>query len=397
MKLNKNFLNLKEGYLFAAISEKVAARKAELAEPAKDSQKIISLGIGDVTLPLTKTVIEALNEAVSEMSRKETFKGYAPYRGYPFLIDAIKNYYKETKGVSLDDDEIFVSDGAKSDVGNILDIFEPGFALVPDPVYPVYVDTNVMAGAKIKYINAIKENNFLPAPDIGENADLIYLCSPNNPTGAVYNKKQLKSWVDYAIYKKAVILFDSAYEAFITDKNLPSSIFEIEGAEKCAIEFCSFSKTAGFTGMRCAYTVIKKELEFDGVKLNDMWTRRQATKFNGTSYVTQRAAAAAFSDEGLKESRASVKYYLENAKIICDAFRKWGVWFTGGANSPYVWFKCPKNYSSWEFFDLLLSEANVVSTPGAGFGVNGEGFTRLTAFGTREDVVEALSRIERFF
>jgi len=393
MKINTNYLKLKESYLFSDIAKKTAAYKAE--NPNAD---IIRLGIGDVTLPLCDAVIKAFHEATDEMAKKESFKGYGPEQGYGFIKDAIKDYYKTEDSVELDPDEIFISDGAKSDLGNILDIFaKDNTVLVPDPVYPVYVDTNTMDGRNIVYMNGNAENNFLPMPDDKVDADIIYLCSPNNPTGAAYNHAQLKAWVDYATKKGAIILFDAAYESFITTKELVRSIYEIEGARNCAIEFCSFSKTAGFTGTRCGWTIVPMELESEGVKLNKLWLRRQTTKFNGVSYPVQRAAAAVFTEEGRKQIAENLNYYRENAKIITAALDELGIWYTGGVNSPYIWLKCPNNMGSWEFFDLLLTKANVVGTPGAGFGEMGEGFFRLTAFGDRERTREAVERIKKLF
>ena len=390
MQINSNYLNLQDSYLFSTIAKKVNAFQA-----ANPQASIIRLGIGDVTLPLCDAVVQALHDAVSEMGVKETFKGYGPEQGYGFLKDAIKDYYA-SHGVTLESDEIFISDGAKSDLGNILDIFgTDNVVLIPDPVYPVYVDTNVMAGRKVVFMNANAENGFLPLPDEKVKADLIYICSPNNPTGAVYNREQLKAWVDYANAQDAVILFDAAYECFVKDPALPRSIFEIEGARTCAIEFCSFSKIAGFTGTRCGYTVIPMELSRQGVALHKLWLRRQTTKFNGVPYIVQRGAAAVFTPEGQKQIQENLGYYMENAKIIADAMREMGIWFTGGEHSPYIWLKCPNNMGSWEFFDLLLEKANVVGTPGAGFGVNGEGFFRLTAFGDRENTKEAVARMKK--
>ena len=390
MQINSNYLNLQDSYLFSTIAKKVNAFQA-----ANPQASIIRLGIGDVTLPLCDAVVQALHDAVSEMGVKETFKGYGPEQGYGFLKDAIKDYYA-SHGVTLESDEIFISDGAKSDLGNILDIFgTDNVVLIPDPVYPVYVDTNVMAGRKVIFMNANAENGFLPLPDEKVKADLIYICSPNNPTGAVYNREQLKAWVDYANAQDAVILFDAAYECFVKDPALPRSIFEIEGARTCAIEFCSFSKIAGFTGTRCGYTVIPMELSRQGVALHKLWLRRQTTKFNGVPYIVQRGAAAVFTPEGQKQIQENLGYYMENAKIIADAMREMGIWFTGGEHSPYIWLKCPNNMGSWEFFDLLLEKANVVGTPGAGFGVNGEGFFRLTAFGDRENTKEAVARMKK--
>ena len=390
MKINENYLALKESYLFSDIAKKVAAFTAAYPEAS-----IIRLGIGDVTLPLVPAVVEALESASREMGVKETFRGYGPEQGYGFLKDAIKDYYA-AKGVSLESDEIFVSDGAKSDLGNILDIFSTdNTVLVPDPVYPVYVDTNIMAGRKIVYASANEQNDFLPMPDTSVHADIIYICSPNNPTGAVYTKEQLEKWVAYALEQKAVILFDSAYESFVRDDSLPTSIYAVEGAKKCAIEFCSFSKTAGFTGTRCGYTVVPNELESGGVKLNKLWLRRQTTKFNGVPYIIQKGAAAVFTPEGQKQIRANIDYYMENARLVSETLQGMGIWHTGGKNSPYIWLKCPNGMKSWEYFDYLLENAHVVGTPGAGFGVNGEGFFRLTAFNSRENVLEAVKRIQK--
>ncbi len=389
MKINENYLALKESYLFSDIAKKVAAFTA-----AHPEASIIRLGIGDVTLPLVPAVVEALESASREMGVKETFRGYGPEQGYGFLKDAIKDYYA-AKGVSLESDEIFISDGAKSDLGNILDIFSTdNTVLVPDPVYPVYVDTNIMAGRKIVYASANEQNDFLPMPDTSVHADIIYICSPNNPTGAVYTKEQLEKWVAYALEQKAVILFDSAYESFVRDDSLPTSIYAVEGAKKCAIEFCSFSKTAGFTGTRCGYTVVPNELE-GGVKLNKLWLRRQTTKFNGVPYIIQKGAAAVFTPEGQKQIRANIDYYMENARLVSETLQGMGIWHTGGKNSPYIWLKCPNGMKSWEYFDYLLENAHVVGTPGAGFGVNGEGFFRLTAFNSRENVLEAVKRIQK--
>ncbi|MBQ8552427.1 MAG: LL-diaminopimelate aminotransferase [Clostridia bacterium] len=393
MKINQNYKNLKASYLFSDIAKKTAAYKAQ--NPDAD---IIRLGIGDVTLPLCSAVVDAFHKAADEMGVKESFKGYGPEQGYGFLKDAIKDYYKAEDGVTLEADEIFISDGAKSDLGNILDIFaKDNTVLVPDPVYPVYVDTNIMDGRNIVYMNGTAKNNFLPMPDDSVDADLIYLCSPNNPTGAAYNHEQLKAWVDYATKKGAIILFDAAYESFVISKELVRSIYEIEGARNCAIEFCSFSKIAGFTGTRCGWTVVPMELEADGMSLNKMWLRRQTTKFNGVSYPVQLAAAAVFTPEGRAQIAENLAYYRENAKIITAALDELGIWYTGGVNSPYIWLKCPNGMGSWEFFDLLLTKANVVGTPGAGFGAMGEGFFRLTAFGDRERTREATERIKKLF
>lgn len=392
MKINQNYLNLEDSYLFSTIAKKVAEFTAKNPEA-----NLIKMGIGDVTLPLAPVVVEALKKAADEMGVKETFKGYGPEQGYAFLREAIKKYYSK-KSVELDIDEIFISDGAKSDLGNILDIFGlDNTVLVPDPVYPVYVDTNVMAGRKIVYANANEENGFLPLPDENVKCDIIYICSPNNPTGAVYTKDGLKKWVDYAIKNDAIILYDAAYECFIKSTDLPSSIYEIEGAKECAIEFCSFSKTAGFTGTRCGYTVVPKTLVKQGVSLNKFWVRRQTTKFNGVPYIVQRAAEAVFSEKGQAQIQENIAYYSENAKIIADTMDEKGIWYTGGKHSPYIWIKCPNNMTSWDFFDLLLNKIAVVGTPGSGFGKNGEGYFRLSSFGNREKTIEAMERFKKLF
>lgn len=388
MKINENYSNLEQSYLFSTIAKKVK----EFTENNPD-KKIIRLGIGDVTLPLCKCVVKAMHKAVDEMGVQETFRGYGPEQGYQFVSSAVQGYYAK-RGVSLELDEIFISDGAKSDLGNILDLFsKDNTVLVPDPVYPVYVDTNIMAGRKVIFANANGENEFLPMPEIGVKADLIYICSPNNPTGAVYNKEQLKKWVDYALSNNAIILFDAAYESFISDENLPRSIYEIEGAKNCAIEFCSLSKTAGFTGTRCGYTVVPRELG----KLNKYWLRRQTTKFNGVPYIIQRGAEAVFTEQGQKEIKENIAYYKENAKLISETLTRLGIWHVGGKHSPYIWLKCPNNMSSWDFFDYLLENAQVVGTPGAGFGKNGEGYFRLTSFGSKENTIEAMKRFEKLF
>ena len=390
MNINKNYQNLEDSYLFSTV-----ARKQREFQEANPDKKVIRLSIGDVTLPLAPAVIEAMHKAVDEMGTKEGFHGYGPEQGYDFLKQSIQSYYA-SHGTQLETDEIFISDGAKSDVGNILDLFsQDNVVLVPDPVYPVYVDTNTMAGRKIVYMNANEENGFLPLPDASVKADIIYLCSPNNPTGAVYDRDGLKAWVDYALANNAILLFDAAYECFVTSDDLPRSIYEIEGAKKCAIEFCSFSKTAGFTGTRCGYTVVPMELEFDGVKMNKMWLRRQTTKFNGVPYIVQRGAAAVFTEEGMAQIQENLGYYQENARILSEALDELGIWYTGGKNSPYIWLKCPNGMESWEFFDYLLENANVVGTPGAGFGKNGKNFFRLTAFGDREQTIEAVERIKK--
>lgn len=390
MKYNQHFNDIAQNYLFAEVADR--ASKYAAAHPEK---QVLKLGIGDVTLPLAPAVISAMHSAVDEMAQKATFKGYGPYEGYEFLRAAIKGYYA-ANGIEIGLDEIFVSDGAKSDLGNILDIFATeNTVLVPDPVYPVYVDTNVMAGRKVLFANATKENGFLPMPDYSVDCDVIYICSPNNPTGAAYTVAQLKEWVDYALNKGAVILYDCAYESFISEKGLARSIFEVEGARGCAIEFYSFSKIAGFTGVRCGCTVIPKELGKNGLNANKLWYRRQATKYNGTPYIIQRGAAAVFTEDGLAQIRQNIAYYKQNAATIATCMDELGIWYTGGKNSPYIWLKCPNGLGSWEFFDLLLNEAQVVGTPGAGFGKNGEGFLRLTAFGSSQTTQEAVSRIKR--
>lgn len=391
MNINTNYQNISDSYLFSTIAKKVNEFVA-----ANPDKKIIRLGIGDVTLPLCKVVVNALKAASEEMGVQETFHGYGPEQGYDFLKTKIQSYYKNNH-VELDLDEIFISDGAKSDLGNILDLFAvDNTVMVPDPVYPVYVDTNTMAGRKIIYIDANAENDFLPLPDESIKADIIYLCSPNNPTGAVYNKDQLKAWVDYANKNNAVILFDSAYECFITDENLPRSIYEIEGAKNCAIEFCSLSKMAGFTGTRCGYTVVPKAIKSGEIMLNKMWLRRQTTKFNGVPYIIQKGAEAVFTPEGQTEIQENLNYYKENARIISDTLKKHNIWHIGGQHSPYIWLKCPNNMTSWEFFDYLLNNVQIVGTPGSGFGKNGEGYFRLTSFGSRENTLEAVKRLDEF-
>ena len=391
MKVNENYKNIAQSYLFSTIAKKVNDYTQTHAD-----KKIIKLGIGDVTLPLCKCVVKALKDASDEMGIKETFKGYGPEQGYEFLKTSIQQYYKG-HGVDLQNNEIFISDGAKSDLGNILDLFDKdNTVLVPDPVYPVYVDTNIMNGRKIVYINANADNEFLPLPDENIKADIIYICSPNNPTGAVYNKEQLKKWVDYANNNNAVILFDSAYECFITDENLPRSIYEIEGATTCAIEFCSFSKMAGFTGTRCGWTIVPSSLIFEDMSLNKMWLRRQTTKFNGVPYIVQKGAQAVFTPDGQKEIQENLNYYKENAKLISDVLKKHNIWHIGGKHSPYIWLKCPNNMKSWEFFDYLLENVQIVGTPGSGFGNNGEGYFRLTSFGSKENTKEAVERLDKF-
>ena len=388
MKINEHYLELEDSYLFSTVARK--QREYQQAHPEK---KVIRLSIGDVTLPLAPVVIKAMEDAVKEMGSKATFRGYGPEQGYDFLREAVQAYY-QGHGVSLDVDEIFISDGAKSDLGNLLDIFSlDNTVMIPNPVYPVYQDTNIMLGRQVIYAEAGEENGFLPLPDPAVKADIIYLCSPNNPTGAVYSREQLAAWVEYAKKNDAVILYDAAYECFIRDDETPHSIFEIEGAKECAIEVCSFSKTAGFTGTRCGYTVVPMALVSGGTPLNHLWLRRQTTKFNGVPYIVQRGAAAVFTEEGQMQVREAVDYYRENAKIMVDGMKKMGIWFTGGVNSPYIWMKCPGGRTSWEFFDYLLENAGVVGTPGSGFGRNGEGYFRLTAFGDQAETREAMERM----
>lgn len=389
LKINENYAKLKESYLFSEIAHRVSAFSKEHPE-----KKLIRMGIGDVTLPLCDAVVSAMKQASEEMGKAETFRGYGPEQGYDFIKEKIREYYAK-RGVSLSPDSIFISDGAKSDLGNILDIFsKDNTVLIPDPVYPVYVDTNVMDGRKIVFADANEKNGFLPLPNDKTDADIIYICSPNNPTGAVYDREVLTKWVDFAKKHGSVILFDAAYEAFVADKELPRSIYEIEGAKECAIEFCSLSKTAGFTGTRCGYTVVPEELIFGGHSLNKFWLRRQTTKFNGVSYIVQRAAEAVFSDEGQKQIIENINYYRENARIITSAFDELGITYFGGKNSPYIWMKCPDGMDSWTFFDRLLTDAGVVGTPGAGFGENGEGFFRLTSFSNHENTTEAMERFK---
>lgn len=402
MKINENFLKIESSYLFSNIAKKVKAYSA--ANPDKE---IIRLGIGDVTRPLAPACIEAMHKAVDEMANAETFQGYPPEYGQDFLLDAIlENDYK-ARGIDLDKTEIFVSDGAKSDCGNIGDIFSlDNCVAVCDPVYPVYVDTNVMMGragdktengwSNIVYMPCTAENNFLPALP-KEHVDIIYLCFPNNPTGMTATKAELQKWVDYANREGAVILFDSAYEAFITEDDVPHSIYELDGAKTCAIEFRSFSKTAGFTGVRCGYTVVPHDLKFNGTELNAMWARRQATKFNGVSYITQCAAAACYTGEGKQQIRDIIAYYQKNAKTIYDGLQACGFTVYGAVNSPYVWLKTPDDMKSWDFFDLLLEKIQVVGTPGEGFGPSGEGYFRLTAFGSAENTEKAVERIKAYF
>ncbi|MDR1672166.1 MAG: LL-diaminopimelate aminotransferase [Bacteroidales bacterium] len=401
--VNENFLRLPGSYLFAEIAKKIAAHKSEYP-----NHHVISLGIGDVTQPLAPVVIKALQDATLEMASEKTMRGYAPDQGYPFLVNAILKNDFEARGISLDADEIFVSDGAKSDTGNIGDILSAdNIIAITDPVYPVYVDTNVMAGragtlidgrwSNIEYLDCTAENNFIPELP-KQRVDVVYLCYPNNPTGTTLTRTHLKAWVDYALANEVLLLYDAAYEAFITDPEVPHSIYEIEGAKQCAIEFHSFSKTAGFTGLRCAYTVVPKELkayaqEDADISLNTLWKRRQSTKFNGTAYIVQRAAEATYSPEGKQQIRAVIDYYMENARTIKSGLETLNMKVYGGVNAPYIWAKTPYNKSSWEYFDFLLHHLHIVTTPGSGFGKSGEGYIRLTAFGNRNDTLEAVNRM----
>lgn len=407
IKINENFLELQDSYLFATIAKKVAEFTKE-----NPDKKVIKLGIGDVTRPIPEAILEAMHKATDEFKKTETFRGYGPEQGYDFLREKIKENDYKTRGVEIDIDEIFVSDGAKCDCGNIVDIFsQDNKVAITDPVYPVYLDTNVMSGRSgkynkesdkyenIVYIPATSKNNFVPELP-KEKVDMIYLCYPNNPTGTTLTKEQLKVWVDYAKENKAIILFDAAYEAFISDEDVPHSIYEIEGAKEVAIEFRSFSKTAGFTGIRCAFVVIPKQLKGysesgEEISLNKLWNRRHCTKFNGVSYVTQRAAEAIYTEEGKKQVKENIDYYKENAKIIKKGLEEAGYTVYGGVNSPYVWLKLPDGVKSWDFFDKLLTKANVVGTPGVGFGPSGEGYFRLTGFGTKENTIEAIERIKK--
>ncbi len=388
-KINGNYANIKESYLFSDVAKKINVFLAD-----NPDKTVIRMGIGDVTQPLVKPVVEKLVSASKEMGEKETFRGYGPEQGYGFLKEKIAAYYRDVIGADVSEDEIFISDGAKSDIANITDLFDDSNVIcVPDPVYPVYVDTNVMRGRKIVYVKGNESNGFLPLPDENTEGDIFYLCSPNNPTGAAYNYEQLKLWVDFVAKRDGIILYDAAYESFVSE-DLPRSIFEIDGAKTCAIEFCSLSKTAGFTGTRCGYTVVPTALIRDGMSLNKMWLRRQTTKFNGVSYVVQRGAEGVFTKDGLEAVKKTIKIYKNNAEIIAEALKECGVYFTGGINSPYIWLKCPDGMTSWEFFDLLLNECQIAGTPGSGFGECGEGYFRLTAFNNEDHTKEAMRRIK---
>lgn len=383
-----NYANLKDSYLFFNIAQKVKAYLEK--NPGKH---IYRLGIGDVSLPLCDAVIKALHEAVDDQANKERFHGYMPECGAPFLREIIANFYAD-KDIKLDVDECFVSSGASDELGDILDLFDRSCsALVIEPAYPAYVDANVIAGREIIHLASGKENGFLPVPDENTRADIVYTCSPNNPTGAVFSRSQLQKWVDFANKNGSVILFDAAYEAYIEDESLPHSIFELEGAKTCAIEICSLSKTAGFTGTRLGYTVIPKALERNGMNLNDMWVRNRTTKTNGVSYILQKGGAAVFTPEGQRQIRENINIYKNNAKVIMEALDKLGIWYCGGKNAPYIWLQCPNGMGSWEFFDYLLNEIQVVGTPGQGFGACGEGYFRFSTFGSPEDTKEAARRL----
>ena len=385
---NMHYAELKDSYLFYHINQKT---KAYLND--HPDQHLYRMGIGDVSLPLCDVVIDALHKAVDDQAKKETFRGYVSERGAMFLRQAIAEYYEE-KGIKVFPDEVFISSGASDELGDILDLFDrKTTALVMEPAYPAYVDANVMSGRKVIRLAAGEENGFLPMPKKNLDADVIYICSPNNPTGAVFNREQLQEWVDFANKKEIVILFDAAYEAFIEDPNLPHSIFEIPGARTCAIEICSLSKTAGFTGTRLGYTIIPSELERKGMNFNAMWVRNRTTKTNGVSYIIQRGGAAAFTPEGQRQIHKNIQVYKQNAVYLMEALDKLGIWYCGGKNAPYIWMKCPKGMTSWEFFDYLLTEIQVVGTPGEGFGACGEGYFRFSTFGSPEDTKEAARRI----
>lgn len=385
---NRHYAELKDSYLFYHIAQKTAAY-----QQAKPDKRLLRLGIGDVTLPLCPAVIDALHAAVDDQSRRESFRGYMPECGAPFFREAVAGFYA-SRGIALEPDEVFVSGGASDELGHILDLFDPAdTALVIEPAYPAYVDANVMSGRKVVHLSSGQENGFLPVPDAQTKADILYICSPNNPTGAVFDREKLTAWVDYANRTGAVILFDAAYEAFIEDPTLPRSIFEIDGARTCAIEICSLSKTAGFTGTRCGYTVIPHELIRGGMSLHDMWVRNRTTKSNGVSYILQRGGAAVFSPEGQRQIRENIRIYKQNAALLTAALDRAGVWYCGGKNAPYIWMKCPGD-SSWAFFDTLLEKTQIVGTPGEGFGACGEGYFRFSMFGSPEDTAEAARRLE---
>ncbi len=390
LKPNVHYAELKDSYLFYNIAQKTKAYV-----DAHPGTHLYRMGIGDVSLPLCGAVIRELYGAVDDQAKQESFHGYMPECGDPELRKTIAEYYGR-RGISLDPEEVFVSSGASDELGDILDLFDvSNSSLVIEPAYPAYVDANVMTGRKVVHLPSGKENGFLPVPDEGMEADLLYICSPNNPTGAVFSKEQLKEWVDFANRRGAVILFDAAYEAFIEDPELPHSIFEIEGARTCAIEICSLSKTAGFTGTRMGYTVIPKELEREGMSLNAMWVRNRTTRTNGVSYILQKAGAAVFTEEGQRQIHANIQIYKNNAKVLMEALDACGIWYCGGKNAPYIWMKCPEGFGSWEFFDRLLNEAQIVGTPGEGFGACGEGYFRFSTFGDPEDTRIAAERLKQ--
>ena len=385
---NMHYADLKDSYLFFHIAQKTGAFLE-----THPGAHLYRMGIGDVSLPLCGAVINALHEAVDDQASKETFHGYVSELGLPELRRAIADHYR-SRGLVLSDDEVFVSSGASDELGDILDLFDrSSSALVMEPAYPAYVDANVIAGREIVRLASGRNNGFIPAPDDSAKADIIYICSPNNPTGAVFSRKQLQDWVDFANANSSVILFDAAYEAFIEDDDLPRSIFEIEGARTCAIEICSLSKTAGFTGTRLGYTVIPKDLVRKGLCFNNMWIRNRTTKTNGVSYIIQKGGTAVFTEEGQRQIRANIEFYKENARILTGALDKLGIWYCGGRNAPYIWLRCPYGMGSWEFFDYLLNEIQVVGTPGEGFGACGEGYFRFSTFGSREDTIEAAKRL----
>ncbi|MBR2852821.1 MAG: LL-diaminopimelate aminotransferase [Clostridia bacterium] len=389
LKPNGNYRNLKESYLFFHISKKVEAYRKEHPE-----LPLYRLGIGDVSRPLCDAVIKALHAATDDQAKEQTFQGYTPECGIPEFREAVAGYYAR-RNVTIDPEEIFVSSGASDELGDILDLFDASSpALITQPAYPAYVDASVMAGRKVSFLTACPENDFLPLPGEDTEADLIYLCSPSNPTGAVYNHEQLRAWVEYANRRGAVILFDAAYEAFV-EGDLPHSIFEVPGARTCAIEICSFSKTAGFTGTRLGYTVIPRELERDGMNLNAMWVRNRTTKTNGISYILQKAGIAVLTEDGLRQIRESIEHYKENARVLMRALDECGIRYWGGKNAPYIWMSCPKGMKSWDFFDLMLNEIQVIGTPGEGFGEAGEGFFRLSSFGNPEDTKIAAERMKK--
>ncbi len=389
MKVNHNALKLENNYLFSEVARRLRAFQAEHPD-----RTLLKCSIGDVTRPLPRILVETLQSAAEEMGHAETFRGYGAEQGEPFLREAIAAYYAK-RGLSIDPEDVFISDGAKSDLGDLCDLFDAdNTVLLPNPVYPVYYDTSIMSGRRVQFLSGSRENGFLPLPDPETKADIIYLCSPNNPTGAVYSREQLRTWVEYALAQKAVLLFDAAYESYIRDPALPHSIYEIEGAEKCAIEINSLSKMAGFTGVRCGWTIVPRTLILDGASLHDMWFRRMSTKYNGTSYIIQRAAAKVFTAEGQAAVHEDIAYYMENARILKAALTKAGIWSTGGDNAPYVWLQAPRGLGSWEFFDELLYTYGIAGTPGAGFGTAGEGYLRFSSFGTRETVEAAAKLLE---